>query len=669
MQGDPPDGPTGWTRGTTTALLAVALVSSLALAGVGVAAGQGTSPPARTGQPALQDDADNTTLSPADEIYVRDDGDAVLVYESDATDVTSGRYTVDVSAGLLHALAVTETDGEFQGSMSASAVLEQSRLAGNGSLTVQRPQSLESLDLQVGATSTHEEASMDATLSAAFATSAAPSTQLLDSAATSGTLVTTGSALATEGTAEVQLGTPLGPSQLHSFTLRESADTYTLEGEQNYVVSSNERRRWATREQARRTLQAMYGAVGEQLGGEASVTLESYSFTERSDGESYRLHVVFTVEYTGIDEGVTRIITQQLANSRQFDLSEQEAAAVAERVAAIRIDHASFTFEQSAESASASWSARVENYNELTLAMADLLEAMETDDGVGSVPGSVSSFLPEPETMRDRVEARRSTNYTQRVTWSGELAQPTQERTTVEAEVHVATENRAAYVDALQEAGIQVTNVTFDVSARTEGEEVLASAAVEMDRQEMLDQGLDALLNASEGADIDPRARKALEAFKRAELQRARLDFSLEDGTGRIELGAKFEDLSAFRDVLAVSGEAPAITGIVGTVEDETTTSYVHVEGAVSADASEDDVRALAYVDDETVVHMPGTYNRTFPEPNGTEAREYLGLPSPTPSPGDGDGSTGMFGPGFGPVAAMAALGAAVALLARRRSS
>lgn len=649
-----------------TGLVALAVVTSVVLAGVGGAAATQMPDKERDGRvPTLQDEEDNGTLSPADEVYVKDDGDVVLLYESDAEDLTSGHYSVDVSAGLLHALAVTETDDEFNGSASATAVLEQSRLAANGSLTVQRPGGLESLDLQVSGASTTEESTLDATFEAAFATDEAPSTQLVSSASTSGRLVTTGTALTTQGQAEVQFSQQFGEAQLQSFTLRESGDTYTIEAEQDYTVAARQRERWNTSERARQTLRAMYGAVADELGGDVTVTLQAHSF-EETDGRDYRLHLVYTVEYTGIDEGLTRIIGRQLAESRQFDLTREEARAVGQRIADLRVDHVSFTFDQSPQSASLTWSARIENYNEIALAMADVIEAIETGEDGGEDMAALNSFLPDPEKIRDRVEARRETNLTQRITWSGELNQPSRQRTTLSAELHVDTENRAAYVDAIQERGIKTTNLTFDLSARTEGEEVLASASVEMDRRRMLDEGINVVLNATAASDMNPRARRALEAFQRAELQRAKMDFSLEDDTARIELGAKFEDLSAFRDVVVASGEAPAITGVAGEVDGETTTSYVHVEGAVSADASESDVRALAYVDDETVVHMPGTYNRTFPQPNSSAAREYLGLPSPTPTPG---GPTGGLAPGFGPVVALVAMAAAVALLARRRST
>ncbi len=668
MPNDPPfewDRVQGWTA---TVLVALAMVTSLALAGVGGAAAAGPAASAADGPAALQDDGDNSTLEPADEIYVSDDGDAVLQYESDATDITTGRFSVDVSAGLLHALAVTETDGEFDGSLDASAVLEPGRLAGNGSLTVARPEGLESLDLQVSGASTTEESALDATMSAAFATSTAPTAQLVSSASTSGEFVTTGSAMTTEGSAEVQLAQPIAPEMYQSFSLSESDGTYTLSGEQDMRVSADQRSAWETRERARQALQAQYAAVAQQLGGEATVTLDSYSFEPVEGGNAYRLDIAFSVEYTGVEDALNRVITQLLASSAQFDLSEAEAGAIADRVAAITIDDISFTLDVGGDSGTVSWSARVENYNELSLAAADLLESMETGEGgFGGVEGA-SSTLPDPQTIRDRVAALRSTNYTQRVTWTGEVAQPSSERLSVDAELHVASENRAAYVSALQDAGIGTTNVTFDVSARAEGEDVLATASFEMDSHQMLDQGLDSVLNASDSASMSPEAREAIQAFKQAELQRAKFGFSLSDGTGRIEAAAKFEDLSAFRDVLAADGRMPNITGLTGEVADETTSSYIHVRSAVGADASEEDVRALGYVDDDTVVHMPGTYNRTFQGANGSDAREYLGLPSPTPTEGGG-GSTGALGPGFGTVAALAALGAAVALLARRRSA
>jgi PGF-CTERM protein len=94
----------------------------------------------------------------------------------------------------------------------------------------------------------------------------------------------------------------------------------------------------------------------------------------------------------------------------------------------------------------------------------------------------------------------------------------------------------------------------------------------------------------------------------------------------------------------------------------------------VSADATESDVRKLGPVGENTTVHLPGTYDRSFPETDVQGAYEYLGIQQePTPA-GDGSGSgsgasdTNAGGPGFGlGVTLLALLG--VALLAARRES
>lgn len=82
--------------------------------------------------------------------------------------------------------------------------------------------------------------------------------------------------------------------------------------------------------------------------------------------------------------------------------------------------------------------------------------------------------------------------------------------------------------------------------------------------------------------------------------------------------------------------------------------------------ASGSDVRALGPVGEDTDVHLPGTYNRSFPETNVTRAYEYLNVER-TGTPGRDSGPLGQRGFGLGAgLAAVAMLGAA-RLASRRR--
>lgn len=628
-------------------VVAALLVLSAALAGVGGVAAAPADDHHRS--LAQEDDPDgNRTLDPADEAYVYGNGTAVLVYESDAEDLRKGEFGLDVSRGLFHTLAVTETDGEFNGSLAATAVLEQDRLLANASMTANKPRTLRSLSVDVTGEATDEASSMDATVAATVVSERSGSLRLVESAETSGRVVTTGEAFATSGSASVALASSLGEPAHHEFSLTEGERGYTLTASQNYTVSPHARDRWNTSERATASLDAMYGAVARRLGGRADVTLASYSFTEAGSG--YRLDVAYTVEYTGVDEGLSRTVAQSLVSSEEYDLTRAEARKVGDSVAAIRVDHVDVSFDRTAAGADASWDARVENYDEAVLSFVEVARSME----------GPSAGL---DRARRQFEARQAANLTRTFTWSASLTKPSRPELKLTAEFHADTENWAAYRDALAERGIDPASVTYELHARTEGEQVTATARFEVRREGLVDDAVGVLLNASNdtGDGLDPQTREALEAFRRAELRRARMDVSLDEGTGTIEVGAKFDDLSAFRDVLAASGDAPAVTAVAGEVRNETTKSYVYVEG-LPENATESELRSLSYVGEDTVLHMPGTFDRSFPRPDDEAARDYLGLsPTPTPAPG---GGTDAGGPGFGVAVGLAAV--AAALLARR---
>jgi len=93
------------------------------------------------------------------------------------------------------------------------------------------------------------------------------------------------------------------------------------------------------------------------------------------------------------------------------------------------------------------------------------------------------------------------------------------------------------------------------------------------------------------------------------------------------EAGAAFEDLAVLRDALVTESGVPGFTEIVGRTDGDTTT-YVRV--TVDSDASEADVRERTDVGEETTVHMPGEWDREFPEMDTDRAEAFL----------NGDGSS-----------------------------
>jgi PGF-CTERM protein len=94
---------------------------------------------------------------------------------------------------------------------------------------------------------------------------------------------------------------------------------------------------------------------------------------------------------------------------------------------------------------------------------------------------------------------------------------------------------------------------------------------------------------------------------------------------------------------------------VVGRANETGGETVVRVPGAVSGTPTEQRVRSLSGVGEETTVHLPGEWDREFPAMDVERARNFLS-----------DDGTGSSGPGFGVLAAVAALLAA-GLLGRRR--
>ena len=81
---------------------------------------------------------------PADEIYVRENGSAVLVYEEDdSTDATEPptdvEYGADIGSNLFYFLASEPLEGETGVTGEASVLLAETNVSGDGQFSVDRP--------------------------------------------------------------------------------------------------------------------------------------------------------------------------------------------------------------------------------------------------------------------------------------------------------------------------------------------------------------------------------------------------------------------------------------------------------------------------------------------------------------------------------------------------
>lgn len=652
-------------------LLAMLVVVSLVPAGV---AAQPTDQRVEqpTGQSAtLQQNASSDQPDPADEIYVRENGDAVLVYDSDEEPTTSqstGQFGVDISSNLAYLLVTEPTTGQTDATGEATLSLANDELTGDGTLSVAKPPTLAEFSMELAGESTAENAESSLTMDAVADTSGTGANQLFNSVTTSGTMTTTSSQFTADGslTADLVPSPMTGGSQASefSFALTESDGGYTVDVDRNETVYSFGVSEWDTREKALQTLEDQYAVSAEDLDGTADVTLNDYSYTNVSDNQ-YRLDIDYTVEYAGLKAQLAEAIAANLTDSPQYDLTEAEANDLASRIENLTINDVSASYSVQPEAVNAEFNADIDNYDQATLAFLDLAQATETE---GMNTASLQSF----DRARKQLAAQQAADLTQEYTWNGEVSKPSSTEVSISFDADYTTENWQAYVEELSERGIDLPETEYEFTGTTEGEELAFDGQLSV-QGNLFDQTLNYLANASED---DPEASQVTTAFLQANLQKGKLTASVNESQVVIEGGAQFEDLAALRDALAESepGFPAGMTSAVGESENGATKTYVKVSGAVSSGAAESDVRALAYVDSDTTVHMPGDWDREFPSVDTDAARNYLGLES---EDGDTVGNasnnatgnqttTSGIGPGFGVGLSVLALLASAALLARR---
>ena len=129
---------TGRWRRVVSALVALLMVTSVAVgAGAGAVAAADDAPAQRS----LQEDDDSTgneTLDPADEVFVRENGDVILYYDDENgadEEFSQAQYGLDVGQGIFNALVVSDFEEAPNATGSVTARLEPNAFAAEGDLT------------------------------------------------------------------------------------------------------------------------------------------------------------------------------------------------------------------------------------------------------------------------------------------------------------------------------------------------------------------------------------------------------------------------------------------------------------------------------------------------------------------------------------------------------
>jgi PGF-CTERM protein len=637
-------------------LVAAVVVLSTVVAGVAVVGAQDAGGASGTNATGVTNGTD-VDLPPADDVYVKENGDAVLAYQSETSNGRTN-FGLNVTKGLFHALVVTDLNGTSNVTGNATAILTGDNFTGNGSLAVPRPEALSNLSVNVTGTQTNENARSDATVSATLKPTNARTISALPvtSAQTSGNVTISASNFSAAAEAHAKLSRPLGQPQHQEFRISEQGSSYTLNASQEYTVSSFATQQWSSRQRAKQTLRQRYVAIAERLGGRADLTLESYSFTKQRSGS--RLDIEYSVTYHGIERALTNQLTTRLTASRNIDLNQSEANTISQQLRNLTVQEVYARYDQRRRSIDAAMRVNLKNYDGAVLAALKVgqsvnMEAMGAANASAGLQSNISASLDQ---YRKRFKARQAADLVQRYTFAANVSKQSNRAITVNAELHSRTKNWSQYIQELQDRGIKTSNVHYELHATTEGERVNVTAAVEVSGENFLRRASNQLLNTTAGGETS--TRKYVKAFREAGFRKARMDLSLHNGRMRVEAGAAFQNMTALRDALATTEQGRNFQSAVGRTENGTTKSYVRLTGAVPANATEEDVRQLPSVTDDTAIHMPNTWNKTFPTTNTTRAKNYLGLTGT---------ASGLTGPGFGIAVAVVALLAAALVAVRRR--
>ncbi|QSG07003.1 hypothetical protein [Halapricum desulfuricans] len=650
----------------TGAVLTVALLVLSAMGGVATAT---TGEPGDSAVAASSGDQTpvNETMPEADAAYVTSDGSVVLVYEhgeQDDLETATGHARMDVSDGIAEFVMSQRTETDATGNLTLLATPDE--LAADGALVADRPAQLRDLrfELENVQNSTVSESSM-----ALNSTVAVPQDSQLSfvplflrEARTSGSVTTDATSLNAEGSASVQLGAPLLPERSHELVLTESDGTYTLEVDESYTMSAEQAERWNSTDRAEETLRSQYCDGFETTNVTCSVNLDSHELTNESE-DSKRLDVAYTVTVDGVDSAVSTAIVEGLGGP-ETNVTEAEATELADRIENVTLSRIEADLSVESQRASADWNVSLEGTDDLTLAYVDLLEQIEnaamsgpqTPDAGESLDFGLANSV---EQLRDRTEARRAADLETTSNWAFALTTG-QSSVSLNGTATSEATNWEDYVSELREREVPVTDsMRTSIDVRTTDEQIVAEGSASVEDEGMLDRALTQFNRTANESEVTA----IVDGMRAAEFEQARLTADVGAGNvtveGAIEVG----------DGPAVSERLPAPFSMVKASEtsfDRGRTAMM-MDAGLRSDASEDTVRALSFVSDETDVSMPGEW--------AGEDRPLVSSVTDDGETGDGETDDGETetdnetesgdgdGPGFGLVPAVigAAGGAAIA--------
>ncbi|WP_439027380.1 hypothetical protein [Haloarchaeobius sp. DT45] len=645
---------------TRTALVVAVTLMLVTSAGVaGAAFGTATSA-----------DMDESSVEAADEIFVFENGDAILVYRGEHEESTaSGHAALDVTNGLAAIFLTDSIDPEASG--QGTVVLTPDMVDANGALAIPTPESIEDLTFDVS-TSTNETAStgslsVDATFKQAAETTddtsetteTAPETMnevpesLTEDVSTTSPdeivategVITIGSSLTSQGyvfvgslpestadetnTADAEVSAESDTAaesdstaktvegEFFQISLTEEDDSFVLTGYQSTVVDEFTADSWKTSEAAEQTLLDTFSTIAENLEGEATVTVDEHEF----DAETGRLTVSYTVTFDGIQAALSEKLADAMAAKQDIELTEEQRAQIAERISAVKLTDMTVLFEKTDTATAFAWNVQLDELDELMTANIEIAALAGEDDAL-------------IETARAKLEAKQAADLTMTVDWGALVsnAEADEQMTRLQLVMNVDHENWESFVSELDTRGIDVGTSSVEIHAGTEDGVLSTDVAVTVSQSDLVDMAMQQLLEQSaDSADdgMDPHTAKIVEALEQGEFEKAKLDVNMQEGTVTIQAAAKFANLEALGELIDEEFDGLHVEQLYTRADAGETTTYVKVSGATMANPTIDEVQQLTEVGAETVVHMPTEWDpetTTFPEMDATEIGAYLEL-------------------------------------------
>lgn len=564
-----------------------------------------------------EDWSEKNATEAADEAYVTDGGDVVLVYQydNDSDDSATGHVATNVSEGLAY-LTLTDEDAPSNVTGDVTMVAGPNSVDANGTLSFPKPETLESmsLDVESAVDDTTAESSVDLSLRSSAEDESR--TSALESMTTSGFVESSAEALTTNGSVTVVTGSDDATDRQHNYVLTERDGGYDMRVTESYEPLDPDA--WDTPEAANETLQQQFCEFGQFV--DCTVTVDSHDY---SDG---RLDISYTVSLDGVKSMLNSALPLALSGSDA--VSNEQADRLADRLTNVTIDRVEADVSVSQGTKVVSWNVSMTGTDDLALAYADVLDIVAAMEAQATTTPSMSMTGPfgaSPEEMADRlrtqVEAQRASGVSGTVDWNASL-DATGDATEFDLSVTSETDDWGAYVDELRNRdGPVPANTDVTLTAETDGDRIVTETSMTVEKEGLFEADATEMERLTERVE-DENAMEMIDAVRNAEFQRARMDLSLDGESTTLEAGMAADNATALTEPLSAN-----LSSVETTYTDlDGRRTYVRLGGVVDGNASVEDVRELKLVDDSTTVSLSNEWDRSFPTMDTQYVEEYLGL-------------------------------------------